>query len=186
MATEAGRIDLLGRQLVEADDLGNIAPAIHVGLTWTVAALAGGARAAVLECQLRVRIVGQAVGYILVTRGACVVANIPIFARGLHRRSRRMLQSLCLGLRLGGRHAGTARGQNPDRRNQKEEHRYFAGQLPHTGTPLFGALVLLLNLLLEVGHTINTATIVQPLPSTCDLHHKRGFKNDDTVRKTGD
>jgi hypothetical protein len=36
---------------------------------------------------------------------------------------------------------------------------------------------LLLNLLLEVGHTINTATIVQPLPNTCDLHHKRGPKN---------
>jgi hypothetical protein len=66
-----------------------------------------------------------------------------------------MLKSLRLGLRLGSSHAGSARGQNPDRRNQKKEHRYFAGQLPHTVTPLFGALVLLLNLLLEVGHPIN-------------------------------
>jgi hypothetical protein len=62
---------------------------------------------------------------------------------------------LRLGLRLGGCHAGTARGQNSDRRHQKEEHRYFAGQLPHTVTPLFGALVVLHDLLLEVGHPIN-------------------------------
>jgi hypothetical protein len=86
MATEAGRIDLLGRQLVEADDLGDIATAIHVGLTWTVATLAGGASAAVLERQLGVRIVGQAIGYILVACGARIVANISIFTSGLHRR----------------------------------------------------------------------------------------------------
>jgi hypothetical protein len=100
-----------------------------------------------LERQLGMGIVGQAISYILMTSGARVVANVIVGV--LHRRGGRMLQGLC------GRHASTACGQNPDQRNHKEEHRYSTGQMPHTETPLFGALVCLICCLLAVGQTIN-------------------------------
>jgi len=57
VAAEAGLGDLRGRELVEANDLGDIATTIDVRLAWAVAAFAGVAGASVLECQLGVRII---------------------------------------------------------------------------------------------------------------------------------
>jgi hypothetical protein len=137
VATKAGRINLPGRELVEPDDLGDIATAIDMSLAWAVAAFADDASSAVQERLLVVGVLDHLVSCVLMTGCTGVIPDIPIVG-ALHRRGGRMLQ----GLGLGGRHASTACGQNPDQRNQKEKHRNSAGQMPHTKTPLSAELVL--------------------------------------------
>jgi len=135
VAAEAGLVDLGGRQLREALDLGDITTTLYVRLAWSVAALAASARSAMLERQLRVRIVHHCVCVLLVARRAGLAAYISRRGRCCRRR-RGLLQSLGLRLRLRGRHARAAGGQYPDHCNQKEVLRYLAGQMSHTVTPL--------------------------------------------------
>ena len=137
VAAEAGLIDLGGCEFVEANDLGHIATAFDVCLAWTVAALAGIALAAVLEGQLGVRIVHHAIGHNLVAGGAGVIAYVSIRWSGFGGRA--LFQCLGLGLSLGDRESGAARGQDPDHGNQKEIVRYLAGHLSHVKTPLCSA-----------------------------------------------
>jgi hypothetical protein len=80
-----------------------------------------------------------------------------------------MLQGLC------GRHASTACGQNPDQRNHKEEHRYSTGQMPHTVTPLFGALVCLIYCLRSAKPSMSIK-LVENHRSRCVAYHKLKIK----------
>lgn len=59
VTTEALFIDLFGGRLGEAKYLGHVATRLHMGLRWTVAALASNSFAAVHQCQLRMRIRGE-------------------------------------------------------------------------------------------------------------------------------
>ncbi len=110
MAAHAGRIHFLRRELTQLNDLGGIATGIHMGLAGTMATLAGCARAAMLESQLGMRIVGHPGRFSGVASCTGIVADE--VSRILYCLARKVL------LRLGRRYAGTACGQNPGQCNR--------------------------------------------------------------------
>ncbi len=152
VATQAGLINFAGCQLVEANNFGDIATAIDVCLAWTVAALTGVALAAMLQSEFCVRIVCHAIGNHLVAGRAGVIANVSV--GGCSFGNCTLLQSLGLGLRLSGRHAGAACGHDPDHCNQKEIFHTLAGHLSHTVTPLLARSCCCV--LLEIGLDLNS------------------------------
>jgi ABC-type phosphonate transport system ATPase subunit len=75
MAAQAGLIDLLRAQLVEALNLRDIAATFDVGLARTVATLAGDAFAGMFESETGVRIRSKFLDHIRVTSGAGLLTD---------------------------------------------------------------------------------------------------------------
>jgi len=133
VAAQAGRIDLLRGELIQLDDLGDIATGFHMRLASAMAAFAGSTCSAMLKRKFGVRVVGHACSFGSVARCTGI---IPDKIRGV---------CICLGCRmpkgLGGDDAGTACGQEPGHCNQKETRRNSAGQMTHRKTPQSAELV---------------------------------------------
>ena len=127
VAAQAGRIDLLRGELIQLDDLGDIATGFHVRLASAVAAFAGSTCSAMLKRKFGVGGIGHA--FCLGIMARCT-GIIPDKIGGV---------CICLGCRmpkgLGRDHAGAACGQEPGHCNQKETRRNSAGQMPHGKTP---------------------------------------------------
>jgi len=98
MATEACSIHLLRRGLAQLQNLGNVSATFHVRATWTVAALTGGACAAMHQHNLRVRIVSKVLGDICMAQRARIGSHI---VRRI-RRARQVRRARLLGK---GRHS---------------------------------------------------------------------------------
>jgi len=81
MASEARRIDHLGRGFAQLKDLGDIAAGLHMGLAWAVAALTGGAGTAVQQGQLGVRIVRKLFCQVAVAQSAGLRSNEAVWRR---------------------------------------------------------------------------------------------------------
>ena len=64
MTCQAGCIHLVRRELVEPANLGDISAAVDVLLPWPVATFASCSRAAMLRCDIRVRIRGEFVRHL--------------------------------------------------------------------------------------------------------------------------
>ena len=76
MASQASRSNLFRSCCCESKDLGRIPAAIDMGLAGAMAALACHSLAAVLKCQLGMRITGEALHLILMAGGAGFLSDI--------------------------------------------------------------------------------------------------------------
>jgi len=75
MASETSRTGIFGAQFVEAANLGDIATALHVGLTGSVAAFARHALAGMFESETGMGIVSEFLRDVRVTSGAGILTD---------------------------------------------------------------------------------------------------------------
>jgi hypothetical protein len=76
MASQASLSNLFRGRCCESKDLGRIPAAIDMGLAGSVAALAGHSLAAVLKCQLGMRISGEALHLVLMAGGTGIGSDV--------------------------------------------------------------------------------------------------------------